>query len=125
MVIRRIRLEDWDVDVDVRPAVRELNPLFRAAQLAFYMPHKLAIELKRLPEERANALEARVYAESVIAGSPTPVFSEFASREWADWLIAEPDAFLALRSICAEAKNFDPRNEVGHGDVAEHGRAGP
>lgn len=124
MIVRRLNLEeDWNLSVDVAPAIASMNPIYEAAQMTLIQPHALAIAMKKLSEERALEIEARVFASSVIMGSPTPGPDHWTEQEWVDWLLREPDAFDAIRSICESKINFDPENEVSGNGLSQDTRS--
>lgn len=107
MITRRVNMEeDWGVSIDCNSAVADQNPVMHAAQLTLLAPYALALQMERLPEERAWEIWARLYAEAVIMGSPTPVFERFTKDEWVEWLLREREAFIVLRSVCEAPDNF-------------------
>lgn len=116
MEMRRINMEaDWGLSIDCLSAVPDQNPLMKAAQMALLAPYALAIRLNRISEERALGIWARLYAEAVIQGSPTPGYDGFDREQWMAWLLSEREAFTVLRSVCEAPENFLPREAI-HGN---------
>lgn len=110
MEIRRFTFKDEGFSIDCWPPFPDLNCLYAAAAIAFLRPHKLAIDMGRMPEERNVELLASTYAEGVIAGSPSTKdgMNKFDPAQWRQWLLANRETFRILRSYCDVRRTFDP-----------------
>jgi hypothetical protein len=93
--------------VDVMPAIPEVNPLFRAASIAFVRPLSLASALGRVSEHVGRRALVRAYAEGVICGSPSPEADGWGRKEWIAWLEAHPDEFDWIRNLASRAKVWE------------------
>lgn len=111
MIIRRLNFEDGD-EVDIGPAIAELNSVFHAASMAHVQPFTFAVQAGRLSEERSLEILADAYAEGVMMGSPTPELTGFSTKQWRKWLLNNPEKFANIRSIAEVKRNFDPDAEV-------------
>ncbi len=112
--IRTIRLEYMDnLEVEVRPAIPELNPIFAAFAHAVLKPLEIAARLpddhpRALTEERALAALHRCYAAGVMLGSPThPEMNDWVPAEWEKWLAGQVDAFLDIKDVCESEATWD------------------
>lgn len=104
-VVRRIRFEYLDVDIDV-VAADPSNMVFGLLVKTHLGPLSLAAELGRLTEETALQKMALIYAEAIIVGSPTPSLEQNTRADWEQWLITHPEEFVSLREICECPDNF-------------------
>lgn len=111
-MMRRINLAYVPIRIDVLPADPEINPVYRAASLAFVQPYSLAASLGRLREETSVRALARAYAEGVICGSPDDEYIYYDREDWVRWLTAHPEEFGTIRSICEVRKNFEDPDEL-------------
>lgn len=120
-----IKFEAHEVEFDVGPAFTDLNPLYRAAAIAYVQPYTLSSQLGRISEERSTELLAAAYAEGVIFDSrPT-----MTSQEIRSWLIAHPNEFTIIREYAEHRRNFEegdgnaesPGPETGSSDGAPFG----
>ncbi len=112
---RRIRfIHVEDLEIKIRPAVLDLNPIFRATALVYLRPLSLSTMLpeghpRRLSDAQANVALAKVFGLSVILGSPThPEHDAYSCEEWAAWLVAHEWEFEELSSVARVGTNFDP-----------------
>ena len=110
---RRIRFEYLDgLEIDFRPAVLELNPIFAAGVIQWVQPLQLAAQLpddhpRHLSDQRATAALAKAYAIGVMQGSPEPGADAPAKpKQWEEWLIANPAEFESIRAIAEIESNF-------------------
>lgn len=127
---RRIQFEYLDgLEIDFRPAVLDLNPLFVAASVAWIQPLTLAAQLpedhpRHLGEERANRAMAKAYSMSVMVGSSTSdELDGFTAAEWEAWLLEHPEEFASIRSVAEIRTNFvdETEDEIGDRIVAQVG----
>lgn len=93
--------------VDVMPAIPEVNPLFRAASIAYVAPLSLASRVGRVSEVVGRRALARAYAEGVVCGSPSPEADGWGPAEWAAWLLGHPGEFDWIRSLASRAKVWE------------------
>lgn len=124
MEVRRITFEEDGYSIDCWPAIAEINPLYSAAAQAFLRPHALGAQMGRLSEGRSEELLSQVYAEGVIAGSPSPRFDSYYPRDWRKWLLENREQFRILRSICEVRRNFEDPDKIetqGGADAANRG----
>lgn len=113
-VIRRLQFADYDpvIEIDVMPAVAELNALYRASAMAHLQPIFFAAQVGRLSDKAAEEKLAIVYAEAVIVGSPTPGLDQYDTEDWRKWLLSHREEFATIRSLVEVARNFDSDVEV-------------
>lgn len=97
---------DWRCKVRVNPADDQVNALFRVASSAILGPHRLAMSLGRLSEERCEVLLAKTYAQACMVDGTE--CHEFTPDQWEEWLLADRERFAVIRSICESPRNFDP-----------------
>lgn len=110
---RNVRFEYLDgLEVSIRVAHMEHNAIFRAGVITWVQPLTLAASLpeghpRRLSEEQALEVMAKLYGMGVMAGSRTNVQLDQASPDdWSDWLLEHPDEFELLRSVAPIPENF-------------------
>ena len=129
-----------NLEIEIRPALLDLNPLFHACCLAWLQPLTLSALLpddhpRTLSEGRATGALAKVWGASVIVGSPTDdELNAYSAEEWTAWLISDEHLpeFKSLREIAEEGACFvaDYKAPVGEGypelpaaDLAAHKEA--
>jgi hypothetical protein len=125
--IRTVEFSYLDgLEVHIRPAVLDLNPLYLAACQTWLSPLKLAGLLpeghpRALTEKRAVAGLAKCYAMAVCAGSNVDEMDAWQPDQWEAWLLEHPDEFESLRTVAPVRTNFvpedDPRPPGAVGDV--------
>lgn len=113
MITRTLNLEkDWGFKIDVCGAQADFNPLWIPAKRAILDPYALAIRFGKMKKERATQIEADLYAEACIMGSPTPGYDVLTKAQWSKILQTDEILFSTLRGICDLRVNFDPDAEV-------------
>ena len=119
MITRTICFEYLDdLELEFRPAVLELNPIFVACVIQWVHPLQLAAKLpeghpRKLSEERATAALRKVYANGVLQGELSSVSDDRPATpaEWEAWLESHPAEFDSLRSVAECPENFQPPEE--------------
>ena len=107
------------LEVEIRPAVLELNQLYVAAAIAWLRPLMLASQLPddnphRLTEERSERALAKAYGMAIMVGSSTSdAMDRYTPAEWEAWLLGHRDEFASLRSVAAVPGNFVPDHPDG------------
>jgi hypothetical protein len=99
------------LELTIRPAVLDLNPLYVVACSAWLSPLKLAGELpddhpRALTDARAEAALAKAYALAVVWESNKPAHEAYGPDDWEAWLLENPQEFRSLQTIAPVRTNF-------------------
>jgi hypothetical protein len=114
---RTIRFDYLEgLEVVVKPAVLDLNPIYQAATIAYVQPLRLAAQLpddhpRRLTEERAVAALVKAYAAAVMIAGDRDGMDDWRPHQWETWLAAHPEEFQSIRDVAEVRTNFVSEEE--------------
>jgi len=110
----RVQFEPEGIILDLYPATAE-NQAFGQALRRSFAPFRLLLEAERMSEERALAILARAFSESVVAGSPTARFQGYSKTDWENWLLQNPEIFHTLVEIAGQPSRWEEMSHGGNG----------